>query len=137
MPMAVSDLWQPLNGFEIRQLYSGKMSGTLKKISRYIQVLTFWTQLCYYILCGKFCISSCWWQFLIKRNFQGGKQNNNNKYAWFPVGSQSSTNYMYKYATSHPTDYFMSTNVSRFAVKEKKNNRALQEKLRSSKKAEM
>lgn len=46
----------------------------IQNIARYIQVLTFWAQLCYYILCGKFCISSCWWQFIIKRNFLGGKQ---------------------------------------------------------------
>ena len=46
----------------------------IQNIARYIQVLTFWAQLCYYILCGMFCISSCWWQFIIKRNFLGGKQ---------------------------------------------------------------
>lgn len=46
----------------------------IQNIARYIQVLTFWAQLCYYILCGKFCISSCWRQFIIKRNFLGGKQ---------------------------------------------------------------
>ena len=105
MPMAVSDFWHPQRGVKlwdskldrvVRENVSKvkkKKKEKKKRKDRYIQVLTFWAQLCY-VESSAFLHADD--SSSLRETVKKENKNNNNKYAWLHFGSQSSTSYVYK-----------------------------------------